>query len=393
MSTGEFHALQPRDREDDPGEQPTQEHQAPEITFDEQFYPARPKRFRPSARRCLRRRLADRLGGDDIADNREYVEWLVEQSMLHDANRLATQLSGSGGMWQNPFAHPDPRAAVERASVWFTAYPLCFVTGKGETLPVRARATAGCGTRSGRIGIDALHTGPVKLAGGLNGRRLTPSIDGHFDRISMEVDPEFGTEEQFRMLCATAAEYEGTVIDDIVPGHTGKGADFRLAEMGHEDYPGIYHMVSIAPEDWELLPDVPEGRDSVNLDADTEAVLERAGYIIGRLQRVIFYEPGIKETNWSRDALREGRRRRGPALGLPALLQGGPAVDQLAGPELLRHAAGDRRCAARAGRPRRGRPAAGRQRLPRRREERGGGARLVGGPSALGGREPPHRVA
>jgi trehalose synthase len=58
-------------------------------------------------------------------------------------------------------------------------------------------------------------------------------------------------------------------------------------------------MVSIAPEDWHLLPDVPEGRDSVNLDADTEATLERAGYIIGRLQRVIFYEPGIKETNWS----------------------------------------------------------------------------------------------
>ena len=78
----------------------------------------------------------------------------------------------------------------------------------------------------------------------------------------MQVDPEFGTEDEFRRLCATAAEYEGTVIDDIVPGHTGKGADFRLAEMAHGDYPGIYHMVSIAPDDWHLLPDVPEGRDS-----------------------------------------------------------------------------------------------------------------------------------
>ena len=89
------------------------------------------------------------------------------------------------------------------------------------------------------------------------------------------------------------------MIDDIVPGHTGKGADFRLAEMGHGDYPGIYHMVSIAPDDWHLLPDVQDGRDSVNLDGETEAALERAGYIIGRLQRVIFYEPGVKETNWS----------------------------------------------------------------------------------------------
>lgn len=279
-------------------EQPTQEHQAPEITYDEQFFPARPKRFRPSARRSLRRRLADRRGGDEMADNREYVEWLVEESMLYDANRLATQLSGTGGMWQNPFAHPDSRAALERASVWFTAYPLSFVTRQGETY-LSALADRGLWEAFRRIGIDAVHTGPVKLAGGLNGRRLTPSIDGHFDRISMNVDPEFGTEEEFRMLCATAAEYEGTVIDDIVPGHTGKGADFRLAEMGYSDYPGIYHMVAIAPEDWELLPNVPDGRDSVNLDADTEAVLERRGYIIGRLQRVIFYEPGIKETNWS----------------------------------------------------------------------------------------------
>jgi trehalose synthase len=276
------------------------DHHAPEITYDEQFYPARPKRFRPSARRSLRRRISDRLmgEGDAVADNRAYVEWLVEESMLQDANRLASQLSGQGSMWQNPYAHPDPRAAVERASVWFTAYPLSFVTRSGETF-LSALADPSLWQAFRAIGIDAVHTGPVKQAGGLNGRRQTPSVDGHFDRISMQVDPAFGTEDEFRRLCATAAEYEGTVIDDIVPGHTGKGADFRLAEMGYGDYPGIYHMVSIREEDWQLLPDVPDGRDSVNLDGDTEARLERAGYIIGQLQRVIFYEPGVKETNWS----------------------------------------------------------------------------------------------
>jgi trehalose synthase len=84
-----------------------------------------------------------------------------------------------------------------------------------------------------------------------------------------------------------------------VPGHTGKGADFRLAEMNYADYPGIYHMVGIEPEDWHLLPEVPPGRDSVNLDAETEARLAKAGYIIGELQRVIFYDPGVKDTNWS----------------------------------------------------------------------------------------------
>ena len=269
-----------------------------EITYDEQFYPARPSRLRPSARRPLRDIIRSGLPGSTDADNEAYVRWLVDQSMLRDAGQLASQLSGQGSMWQNPFAHPDPRAAVERAQVWFTAYPLSFMGRPGETF-LSSLANPELWKAFRRVGIDAVHTGPVKLAGGIRGWNLTGSVDGHFDRISMQVDPAFGSEEDFRRVCQVANEHSGTVIDDIVPGHTGKGADFRLAEMAYSDYPGIYHMVSIAPEDWDLLPEVPEGRDSANLDAEGEAALANAGYIIGRLQRVIFYESGVKETNWS----------------------------------------------------------------------------------------------
>ena len=66
-------------------------------------------------------------------------------------------------------------------------------------------------------------------------------------------------------------------------------------------------MVEIAEKDWHLLPKVAEGRDSVNLDSEAEDQLAKAGYIIGRLQRVIFYEPGVKETNWSATAPVAGR--------------------------------------------------------------------------------------
>jgi maltose alpha-D-glucosyltransferase/alpha-amylase len=61
-------------------------------------------------------------------------------------------------------------------------------------------------------------------------------------------------------------------------------------------------MIDIPESDWHLLPDVPEGEDAVNIDAATERALQKAGYIIGELQRVIFYEPGVKETNWSATA-------------------------------------------------------------------------------------------
>jgi trehalose synthase len=231
----------------------------------------------------------------------DYVEWLQQESMLARGAQVAAKVAGSPDMSQRPFAHSDPRGAIERASVWFTAYPISMITRPGESF-LCALADEDLWRTFAAIGIDAVHTGPVKRAGGISGRNLTPSVDGHFDRISTRIDEAFGTEAEFRSMCQMAAAYGGTIIDDIVPGHTGKGADFRLAEMKVGDYPGIYHMVEIPPEDWHLLPPVPPGRDSVNLDPEAENRLQEAGYIIGRMQRVLFHEPGIKDTNWSATA-------------------------------------------------------------------------------------------
>jgi trehalose synthase len=281
-------------------EQPTHAHEPSEITYSEQFYPARPRTLRPRAR--LRPQgapsTAEQRSGDPVGTNPVYVDWLIRQSMLHDAEQIASQFSGRGSMWQNPFAHPNPDAAIETAPVWFTAYPISMVTRPGRSF-LATLADESLWSAFETIGIRGVHTGPVKQAGGLQGWRPTPSVDGHFDRVSTHIDQTFGTEDDFRHMCEVAGAHGGTVIDDIVPGHTGKGADFRLAEMNIDDYPGIYHMVQIDEADWSLLPDVPPGRDSVNLGVDAEEKLEKLGYIIGQLQRVIFHDPGVKDTNWS----------------------------------------------------------------------------------------------
>ena len=274
-----------------------------EPNFAQIFFPARPKALRPRAR--LRPQgapsAAQVRSGEPVGSNPVYVDWLRGQSMLQDAKEMAAQFTGLGSMWQNPYAQPDPRLAVQTASVWFTAYPISMITRPGESF-LATLADPELWATFQRIGIHAVHTGPVKRAGGLTGWSPTPSVDGHFDRVATHIDELFGTEEDFREMCRIAAEHEGTVIDDIVPGHTGKGADFRLAELGVDDYPGIYHMVAVPPEDWHLLPDVPEGRDSVNLDEADELALADAGHIIGELQRVIFHVPGLKDTNWSATA-------------------------------------------------------------------------------------------
>ncbi len=149
------------------------------------------------------------------------------------------------------------------------------------------------------IGIRGIHMGPTKLAGGVHGREYVPTVDGNFDRISLDIDPAFGTEAEFGDVVRCAASYAAVVVDDIIPAHTGKGPDWRLAERHYQDYPGLYHMVEIPEGDWSLLPPVLSGSDAVNLLPHTVDELAARGYIVGQLPRTIFYEPGVKETDWS----------------------------------------------------------------------------------------------
>lgn len=226
------------------------------------------------------------------------VSWLVEQSMLHCAKLRSRRYGGQSRLWQRPYAEARPRAASAIASVWFTAYPPAIITEEGGSV-LAALGKPALWSALASIGVQGIHTGPMKRAGGLRGRDYTPTIDGNFDRVAFEIDPKFGTQEEFVALSRMAAAHNAVVIDDVIPSHSGKGADFRLATMNFEDYPGLYHMVEIRPDDWAMLPELPEGREAVNLAPAAVDALKEKGYIVGQLQRVIFFEPGIKETDWS----------------------------------------------------------------------------------------------
>ena len=124
------------------------------------------------------------MGGRGETRAQGYVSWLQRESMLARAAEVAAQFPGSAGMSQNPFARSDPRAAVEKASVWFTAYPSSMMTKSGESF-LGTLADEDLWQVFEVVGIEAVHTGPVKLAGGISGWDMTPSVDGHFDRIGI----------------------------------------------------------------------------------------------------------------------------------------------------------------------------------------------------------------
>ena len=212
----------------------------------------------------------------------EYVDWLVRRSMLEQSRRQMPQVSGHGMPWRHEYASPQPRALVQKASVWVLGYPGSVVTRPGRSV-IDTWGDPALWKAFDQIGIELLHTGPVKRAGGIVGRDYTPTVDGWFDPISLEIDPALGTEEEYRRMVAVAEETDGLIAGDLVPLHTGKGADYLLALRAYQEYPGMYVMVEIREEDWPLLPPVEGPWQSALVSNQIADELTELRYLPGRI--------------------------------------------------------------------------------------------------------------
>ena len=140
----------------------------------------------------------------------------VGESMLEDAIHTGRQLSGSASMWQNPFGTPDPRAAVRTAAVWFTAYPAALVNAPGSSF-VATLADADLWKAFSAIGIQAVHTGPVKTADGWYVRIFTES--GFLDPAKpIRISVQSGNVELYGVVDSQSDKDTAYIRANSVPG-------------------------------------------------------------------------------------------------------------------------------------------------------------------------------
>jgi trehalose synthase len=223
---------------------------------------------------------ADPVWAQPAAEPNAEIAQLEGRSMLRQAAEAARGISGSGVQWQHPYGTPRPRDAVRSASVWLLDYPGSVIPRPDQTV----LATWGdpeLWDALRNVGIDLLHTGPLNRAGGVRGSDYTPTLDGWFDRISLDLDPALGTEAEYARMVKVAGERKGSIAGDLVPLHTGLGADFHLALRRYKDYAGMYTMVEIAKEDWGLLPAVLDRWSVAHVSKPAAEQLTKKGYIPG----------------------------------------------------------------------------------------------------------------
>jgi trehalose synthase len=219
-------------------------------------------------------------GGPSQPPSPNYINFLEQQSMLYQADQEADKISGMAVQWRDDYSTPKPDQVTKQSSVWLLYYPASVITKQGTSV-IGTWADPQLWTAAHTVGIDLLHTDPVERSGGINGTTFTPTIDGYFDRIGLDIAPELGTEADFTQLVSNAGQQAATIAADLVPLHTGTGPDFRLAEFAYKDYPGLYDMVEIDQKDWGLLPAVndPWGHELVPKDMAVQ--LKQKGYIPG----------------------------------------------------------------------------------------------------------------
>src|SRR5262249_57597448 len=106
--------------------------------------------------------------------------------------------------------------AVGRAWGWLLDYPGSVVTRPGQSV-LATWSDPHLWDALRQTGIELLHTGPVNRAGGVEGRNYTPSLDGWFDRISLDLDPSLGSANEYARMVAVAGAHGCLIAGDLVP--------------------------------------------------------------------------------------------------------------------------------------------------------------------------------
>jgi hypothetical protein len=95
--------------------------------------------------------------------------------MFFHASQEARSIFGSGAQWRHAYGEPQPREAVKQASVWLLDDPGSVIPRQGKSV-IATWGDPQLWQTLERIGIDLLHTGPIKRAGGIRERTYTPTI-------------------------------------------------------------------------------------------------------------------------------------------------------------------------------------------------------------------------
>lgn len=206
---------------------------------------------------------------------------LVSQSMLFQAEGMTRKYASEVVKKPPPSPMPRTETLLESTSNWIVLN-LARVPEGGKCSPFSDLAQSALWNALAELGFDGVYLEHLKSKQG--------------SQVRFGLDPRYGSEGEYKKVVDLAQKKGFSLIGSLLGASTGRGADFALALKNVGDYPSLYSLIEVAPEDWSLLPK-PNGKAfATNIPWLWVEALQKKGYIPDH------YNPYVKQSEWNATA-------------------------------------------------------------------------------------------
>lgn len=207
-----------------------------------------------------------------------YLQYMEKQSMLRNSVDLTKIVSGSNLGWRNPGSAARPTSLLEGSSVWMRVHPQTVLV-PGNRSPFMQLAGNVVWTALGKAGINGMYVAPVGGSGALWDSKRSFEMAANEDVIQYAPPKTTGKDEDYKALSMSLSSQGHMLGSDLVPAASGIGPDFYLAMRNYHEYPGIFCMMRVPKELWDLLPKSKQEDDIFELNGTQAAALASKGVI------------------------------------------------------------------------------------------------------------------
>ncbi|MCR5814802.1 MAG: hypothetical protein K6G15_09975 [Desulfovibrio sp.] len=210
-----------------------------------------------------------------------YVQWLTQQSMLGEAEKLISEVSGTTRVWQNSGSEERFAFLLKTAPNWLDVNPHL---DKGLQPAFTTLANPVLLAELVKQGFQGIFLAPSGETADIWAKIPSRESDGE-DLTAFTFCREAGDDKAFSQFLKATSQAGLEIGGNLPAAATGLGPDFMLQARGLRSYEGLYAAVEIPHEFWSLLPDAKDEWQVKKLSLESHQKLAEAGLLPRHLHK------------------------------------------------------------------------------------------------------------
>lgn len=217
-----------------------------------------------------------------------HIQWLERQSMLGNAQELSQQVSGTDLLWRNSASLRRLPLLQSAAPHWLDVNPHALTDGQSVLRTLASPDFLTFLKEAGYQGIFFAPTGETDAVWSARPVAVDNDVEGE-NVVSLRLAPNLGNDKDFNSLVNALEAAHVQLGGDLPPAATGLGPDFMLQARKASRFDGVYAMLSIPREDWDVLPVTAGEWACLPLGDSAVKTLRQRGVLPERLRRDALY--------------------------------------------------------------------------------------------------------